>query len=470
MSRSKTKPLLEAVLITDVAAEGKALGHLNGIVVFVTQCVPGDIVDVQVIRKRKRFMEGYPVKFHKYSGNRSIPFCIHFGVCGGCRWQHLPYTEQIAYKQRQVKDMLERIGRVNPGTVLQALGSEKQTGYRNKLEYTFTNNRWLTTEEIQSGDPGIERRGLGFHIPGKFDKVLDIKECYLQPEPSNRIREFVKQFALEHSFEFFDLINQQGLLRNLIIRNNLKGEVMVIVSFFKREMELINKLLNALSQSFPEIVSLMYVINGKANDTLNDLTVELFKGNDHLVEDMEGLKFRISPKSFFQTNTEQAHRLYSVVRDFASLNGSETVYDLYTGTGTIALFLSKYCRHITGIEYVDEAIADAKINADLNQIGNASFFAGDIRAILTPSFIITQGHPDVIITDPPRNGMHADVVKAISEASPSRIVYVSCNPATQARDIEMLSDRYTVLKSQPVDMFPFTHHVENVALLGLNNG
>jgi 23S rRNA (uracil1939-C5)-methyltransferase len=469
MGRSGQKPLIENLQISDLAAEGKALAHHNGMVVFVTHCVPGDVVDVQVIRKRKRFMEGYPVKFHSYSSNRSVPFCKHFGVCGGCKWQHLPYSEQVKFKERQVYDALTRIGKVDVGERLPILASAMQTAYRNKLEYTFSGSRWLTTDEINSDDQQIERRGLGFHIPGKFDKVLNIEECYLQPEPSNSIREFVRNYAIAHDLEFFNLNAQSGFLRNLIIRNNLEGKVMVILSCYSYLPEQLFPLLDALSARFPEIVSLMYVINSKANDTLNDLDVQLYKGKDHLVEKMEGLEFRISPKSFFQTNSTQAYRLYSIVRDFAQLSGNEIVYDLYTGTGTIALFVAGRSGRVVGLEYVKEAVDDAILNAELNRITNAAFYAGDIRQLLTESFMNEQGYPDVIITDPPRTGMHADVVEAILKAAPQRIVYVSCNPATQARDIELLSPAYAVLKSQPVDMFPFTHHVENVVLLEKKN-
>lgn len=465
MSRSKVKPLLEQLEITDLAAEGKAIARHEGMVIFVTQCVPGDIVDVQIIRKRKKYMEGYPVKFHSYSNKRTEPFCSHFGVCGGCKWQHLPYTDQLRFKQKQVSDVLEHIGKVIANAVLPIQGGTNLTAYRNKLEFTFSNNRWLTSEEINSDNLQIERRGLGFHIPGKFDKVLNIEQCYLQPDPSNQIRDFVRRYAMDHQLEFFDLIHQRGLLRNLTIRNNKAGSFMVIVSFFKPDMKAIEPLLNALALEFPQITSLMYVINPKANDTINDLDVKLFKGEDHLVENMEDLVFRISPKSFFQTNTEQAHKLYSIARDFAQLKGDEIVYDLYTGTGTIALFLARHCKKITGIEYVEDAIQDARINADLNHIGNASFFAGDIRDMLQEAFFAEHGYPQVIITDPPRNGMHADVIKSMISAGPSRIVYVSCNPATQARDIELLSADYVLVKTQAVDMFPYTHHVENVVLL-----
>ncbi|MBN2813414.1 MAG: 23S rRNA (uracil(1939)-C(5))-methyltransferase RlmD, partial [Bacteroidales bacterium] len=386
MSRSKDKPLLEKLLIEDVASEGKAIARYQGMVVFVSLCVPGDVVDVQVIRKRKRYMEGYPVKYHEYSPDRAEPFCEHFGICGGCKWQHLPYPGQLKLKQRQVSDDLERIGKVDTARVLPIIGAETQQFYRNKLEFTFSANRWLTQSEIQSGQTGIERRGLGFHIPGKFDKVLDIQHCYLQPEPSNQIRNFVRRYAIENKLPFFDLLKQEGLLRNLIIRNNSAGEVMTIFSFY-REDKAIEELLDAVAKAFPQITSLMYVINPKGNDTLNDLEIKLHKGADHLIEVMDDLKFRISPKSFFQTNTSQAFRLYNVVREFAGLTGKELVYDLYTGTGTIALFLARHCRQVIGAEYVREATDDANINARLNNITNAVFYTGDIREIFTASFL-----------------------------------------------------------------------------------
>jgi 23S rRNA (uracil1939-C5)-methyltransferase len=465
MGRSKQKPLLEKLLITDIAAEGKAIARHEGMVVFVSQCIPGDVVDVQIIRKRRKFMEGYPVNFHTYSSNRQEPFCSHFGICGGCKWQHLPYPDQLKFKQQQVTDALTRIGKVEVDAILPIVASESQQYYRNKLEFTFSHSRWLTNAEIQSGELHHERRALGFHIPGKFDKVLDIERCYLQPEPSNEIRNYVRQYALEHDLSFFDLVRQEGLLRNLIIRNNQAGDVMAVFSFFMDEAETIEKLLFAVSERFPQIISLMYVINPKANDTLNDLTVRQYKGQDHLIEKMEDLEFRISPKSFFQTNTRQTGKLYSIARDFAQLTGEETVYDLYTGTGTIALFLARNCSKVVGLESVSEAIADACKNAELNGISNSLFLTGDIRELLNEKTTNLYGQPDVIITDPPRTGMHADVVQAIIASAPQRIVYVSCNPATQARDIQLLSGHYRVLKVQPVDMFPFTHHVENVALL-----
>ncbi len=465
MSRSKQKPFLEKLLVTDIAAEGKAIAKLDGQVIFISDCIPGDIVDVQVIRKRKRFMEAVPVKFHTYSANRAEPFCPHFGVCGGCKWQHLPYPDQLKSKQKWVSDSLERIGKVIPGNISPIIGGDPLTGYRNKLEFTFSHSRWLTNEEIQSGADAGERRALGFHIPGRFDKVLDISVCFLQPDPSNQIRNFVRQYALENDLAFFNIIDKSGLLRNLTIRNNLAGEVMVIFSFFRDDQEVIRDLMNATAAHFPEIASLMYVINPKANDTIQDLEVKLFAGKDHLVEKMENLSFKISPTSFFQTNTNQAAKLYALTREFAQLTGGETVYDLYTGTGTIALYLAGRCRKVVGLEYVQQAIDDAWINAEMNHIENASFFAGDIRDIMNTAFFEKSGWPDVIITDPPRTGMHADVVNAILQAAPSRIVYVSCNPATQARDISLMSEKYRVDRCQPVDMFPYTHHVENVALM-----
>jgi len=465
MSRTKIKPFLEKLQITDIAAEGKAIAKLEGMVIFVTDCVPGDIVDVQIIRKRKRYMEGYPVTFHAYSPNRSVPFCQHFGVCGGCKWQHLPYPDQLKSKHRQVVDNLERIGKVEIDAINPILASENLTHYRNKLEFTFSHSRWLTSPEIESGLPVKERRALGFHIPGRFDKVLDIDTCFLQPEPSNQIRLFVRQYAISNNLAFFDILHKEGLLRNLIVRNNQAGEFMVVLSVFEYRSAEVENLLNALADRFPQITSLMYAVNPKANDTLNDIDTVLFKGKDHLLETMEDLTFRISPKSFFQTNTQQAYRLYCIVREFAQLTGNEVVYDLYSGTGTIALFLARYSKKIIGIENVAEAIEDANANSALNKVSNAFFFIGDIREMLCEALFRQHGFPDVLITDPPRNGMHEDVVKAILLAGPSKIVYVSCNPATQARDVNLLSESYRMTKCQPVDMFPYTHHVENVALL-----
>jgi 23S rRNA (uracil1939-C5)-methyltransferase len=457
--------LLEHIEITDIAAEGKSLARINNMVLFVPHTVPGDIVDVQVVRKRKRYMEGFPLRFIRYSPLRVKPFCAHFGECGGCRWQNLPYEEQLKYKQKQVTDQFERIGKIRVDELRPIVPSENKTHYRNKLEYTFSDSRWLSREEMESDRIIKDRKALGFHIPGRFDKVLDIRECHLQPEPSNTIRNFIRDYALQNDLDFFNLVNQHGFLRTLMIRNSRQGEFMVVVSFFRDDKDAVHQLLETLQKAFPQIASLFYVINPKANDTLTDLEPVLFFGKDHLIEETEGLKFRIGPKSFYQTNPRQAHNLYKIARDFAGLDGKETVYDLYTGTGTIALFVAPYCARVIGIESVAESIEDARQNAALNGIRNAFFQPGDCRDILNPSFLAENGSPDVMIVDPPRSGMHADVVKAVTESFSKRIVYVSCNPATQARDIQLMSGTYRVTKMQPVDMFPHTFHVENVALL-----
>lgn len=427
--------------------------------------IPGDVVDLQIIRKRKKYLEGKVIRFHEYSPERIKPRCKHFGVCGGCKWQHLPYELQLRYKEKQVRDNLTRIGKIELPVINPIIGSEEEYLYRNKLEYTFSNKRWLTKEEVDS-DTEFENEGaLGFHIPGLFDKVLDITECHLQPEPSNSIRNAVKKFAVENKLDFYDLREQKGFLRNIIIRNSLNGKVMVIVVFFNEDVEKRELLLNYLQSEFPQITSLMYIINTKRNDSLGDQVPLLYKGVDHLVEEMDGLSFRIGPKSFYQTNTRQALVLYRTAKSFAGLTGKENVYDLYTGTGTIANYVAASCLKVTGIEYAEEAVMDAIFNSELNKISNTAFFAGDMNNVLNEQFFRANGRPDVIITDPPRAGMHEDVVKAISEAAPEKIVYISCNPATQARDIFLLSDRYKVEKVQPVDMFPHTHHVENVVLL-----
>jgi len=463
-------PLLEEVTITDIAAEGKAIARVNDMVVFVPFVAPGDVVDIQLNKKKHNYAKGYVVKFHKYSEKRSEPFCEHFGVCGGCKWQHLPYSAQLEFKQKQVIDSLERIGKVDLSEsikedTIRILGSEKIRYYRNKLEYTFSDKKWLSFEDIKKEDTIKDRNGLGFHIPGMFDKVLDINHCWLQEDISNKIRLEVKKFCNENNYDFFNLRSQEGLMRNLIIRNTTLKELMVIIVFFKDETAKIEALLKHLSENFPEITSLMYVINEKANDTIGDQNIVLYKGKDHIFEQMENLKFKIGPKSFYQTNSEQALELYKIVRQFADLKGNELVYDLYTGTGTIAQFVAGNCKKVIGIEYVPEAIVDAKINAEINGIKNTEFFAGDMKDILNKEFIELHGKPDVLITDPPRAGMHSDVVETILHASPDKIVYVSCNPATQARDIELLSTKYRVIKIQPVDLFPHTQHVENVALL-----
>ncbi len=427
--------------------------------------VPGDIVDVQVTRKRKSFLEGFVVKTHKLSELRVEPFCPHFGICGGCKWQNLPYEMQLKFKQQEVIDNLERIGKVELQNISPILGSAQTTLYRNKLEFTFSSKRFLTREEIGQ-DTDIERTpALGFHVPGLFDKVVDIDTCYLQGGFSNEIRNFIKRYALEHGLKFFDIRNQEGFLRTLIIRTSSTGEIMVVLAFFHEDRENREALLDALRQQFPQISSLMYVINEKANDTLTDQEIIRYAGKDHIFEEMEGLKFKIGPKSFYQTNSEQAYNLYSRTRELAGLTGKETVYDLYTGTGTIANFVAGKAAKVIGIEYVPEAIEDAKINSELNSITNTVFYAGDMKDVLNDDFIAAHGHPDVIITDPPRAGMHPDVVATILKAAPDRIVYVSCNSATQARDLHLMDAQYKVMAVQSVDMFPHTHHVENIVLL-----
>jgi 23S rRNA (uracil1939-C5)-methyltransferase len=465
VGKRKDQLLLENVRITDIGSEGNAIARVDNLVVFVPMLIPGDVADIRIVRKRKKYLEGIPVKFHEYSKDRIQPRCIHFGVCGGCKWQHLPYRLQLQYKEKQVYDNLQRIGRIDIPEYRPIKGSENEYLYRNKLEYTFSNRRWLTNEEVRSGLQIKTENALGFHIPGIFDKVLNIQECHLQPEPTNLIRNAVHEYAQDRNLPYFDIREQTGFLRNLVIRNSLEGDVMVIVVFYYEDETARKGLLDSLHDQFPMIKSLMYVINGKRNDSLGDQEVILYKGEDHLIEKMHGLKFRVGPKSFYQTNTKQASVLYSIVRDFAGLTGTEIVYDLYTGTGTIANYLADKAQRVIGMEYVGEAVSDAIANSEINSITNTAFFAGDIKDLLSRNFIEENGRPDVLITDPPRAGMHADVVKAIIEAAPERIVYVSCNPATQARDIEILSGTYKVTAVQPVDMFPHTHHVENVALL-----
>lgn len=465
MGRKKSLPLLEKVKITDIGSEGNALARVENMVVFVPMLIPGDIVDIQVIRKRKKFMEGRVVRFHEYSSDRIKPRCIHFGVCGGCKWQHLPYPLQLKFKQKQVTDNLSRIGKVDLPEENPIIGSPDLYLYRNKLEYTFSHKRWLTNEEIRTTAEIDREDGLGFHIPGLFDKVLDITECHLQPEPTNTLRNAVKEYAVKNGLEFFNLREQNGFLRNLIVRNNLGGEVMVIVVFFREDRKEREKLLDFIHETVPGITSLMYIVNSKKNDSLGDQEPILYRGDDHLIENMGGLKFRIGPKSFYQTNTKQAHELYKTALHYAGLTGKEVVYDLYTGTGTIANFVAGSAAKVVGIEYVEEAVKDARLNSELNGIYNTVFYAGDMKDILSDEFVSANGSPDVIITDPPRAGMHEDVVKVILKASPDKIVYVSCNPATQARDISLLSTSYDVKAIQPVDMFPHTQHVENVVLL-----
>lgn len=469
MSRKrKPLPLLENIAITGVAAEGKAIARVDNLVIFVPFAVPGDVADLQIRRKRHSYAEAEVVRFHKYSELRSKPFCQHFGVCGGCKWQCLPYSEQLRYKQQQVEDSLVRIGKVENPSISPILGSARQTRYRNKLEFGFSNKKWLTSEQIASGEIFETMDAVGFHIPGAFDKILDIEKCYLMDDINNRLRNGIRAYALEHGLSFFDLRAQFGVLRNMMIRTSATGEVMLLLQFCihnDEEQRQADGLLEHLHKKFPEVTSLVWVNNLKCNDTIGDLEAHTYAGTGFIYETMEDLRFKVGPKSFYQTNTEQAYTLYKVARDFAQLTGEELVYDLYTGTGTIANFVARKARMVIGIEYVPEAIEDAKENSRLNNIGNTLFYAGDMKDILNEEFIEKHGSPDVIITDPPRAGMHTDVIRAILFAAPERIVYVSCNPATQARDIQLLDPSYKVEAVQPVDMFPQTHHVENVVLL-----
>ncbi len=468
--KKKNLPLLKDITITGIAAEGKALTRIDDMVVFVPYCVPGDIVDLQVTKKKHSFMEARVERIVKPSEERCEAVCKHYGVCGGCKWQILPYPAQLRYKQQQVTDNLTRIGKVKLPEISPILGSKHIYAYRNKLEFTFADRKWLSWDEIHAAG-GLDQidnsYGLGFHITNCFDKVLDIEECHLMPDINNRIRNGIRRFARDHAMTFYNEHTHQGQLRTLILRANHKGEIMLILSFGEPLDDNGFALLEWLHSEFPEIVSLQYVVNTKYNDTIGDLDIQVFFGADHIMEEMEGLQFKVGPKSFYQTNTEQAYELYKVARDFAELTGEELVFDLYTGTGTIANFVAKQAKQVIGIEYVPEAIEDAKVNAKLNLLDNTLFFAGDMKDILNEDFIAQYGRPDVIITDPPRAGMHEDVVKTILFAEPRRIVYVSCNPATQARDLALLDEKYEVTKVQPVDMFPHTQHVENVVQLKL---
>lgn len=468
--KKKNLPLLKDITITGIAAEGKALTRIDDMVVFVPYCVPGDIVDLQVTKKKHSFMEARVERIVKPSEERCEAVCKHYGVCGGCKWQILPYPAQLRYKQQQVTDNLTRIGKVKLPEISPILGSKHIYAYRNKLEFTFADRKWLSWDEIHAAG-GLDQidnsYGLGFHITNCFDKVLDIEECHLMPDINNRIRNGIRRFARDHAMTFYNEHTHQGQLRTLILRANHKGEIMLILSFGEPLDDNGFALLEWLHREFPEIVSLQYVVNTKYNDTIGDLDIQVFFGADHIMEEMEGLQFKVGPKSFYQTNTEQAYELYKVARQFAELTGEELVFDLYTGTGTIANFVAKQAKQVIGIEYVPEAIEDAKVNAKLNLLDNTLFFAGDMKDILNEDFIAQYGRPDVIITDPPRAGMHEDVVKTILFAEPRRIVYVSCNPATQARDLALLDEKYEVTKVQPVDMFPHTQHVENVVQLKL---
>lgn len=469
MGRRKLDLILENVKIEAVAAEGKSLAHVDGTVVFVEFAVPGDIVNVKVTKKKKNYMEGFILEIVKPSEDRLQPFCEHFGICGGCRWQPLPYDMQLKAKQQQVWDQLVRIGHLEIPDISPILPSDKTKYYRNKLEFTFSNKRWIYNNEDPDSLTDEERLGLGFHVGKFFDKVLDIKHCSLQPEPSNEIRLFIREYAVTHNLEFYNIRENTGFLRNIIVRNNQVGDVMLTLCFAYDDQDKIVPMLDAIAAEFPQIKSLHYVINEKLNDSISDLDCILYKGEDAIWETMGKLKFKIGPKSFYQTNSEQAYKLYSVAKEFAALTGNEVVYDLYTGTGTIAQFISDKASKVIGIEYVKEAIEDARINAEANGITNCTFFDGDMKDILTADFIKEHGKPEVMIIDPPRAGMHPDVVKVIMEATPERIVYVSCNPASQARDLAMMSPMYEITAVQPVDMFPHTMHVENVCALKLKD-
>jgi len=475
MSRKRKEPkIIENVTMTGFAAEGKSIARIDDLVVFVPFVVPGDVVDLKVLKKKHSYAEAVAVRFHEYSKVRAVPFCGHFGVCGGCKWQNLPYEEQLRYKQKQVEDALTRIGKVELPAISPILGSGQTVCYRNKLEYSFSNMRWLTEEELQQKVPAdapdtrVKEPGVGFHIPGAFDKVLHIEKCWLQDDISNRIRLEVYGYALEHGIPFINLRSQQGMLRDMMVRITTTGQIMVLIQSrveTPAQMETFMQLMQHVSDTFPEITSLLYVVNNKCNDTFADLEVMTFRGEDFIYETMEDLRFKIGPKSFFQTNSRQALKLYSVVRELAAIKPGELVYDLYTGTGTIAQFVARDARQVIGIEYVPDAIEDARENARLNGIDNTLFYAGDMKEVLTREFLEEHGTPSVIITDPPRVGMHQDVIDVIKLASPERVVYVSCNPATQARDLALLDDMYSVCTVQPVDMFPHTQHVESVVLL-----
>ena len=466
MSRRNKKQVFTKVEVIDAGAKGKTIAKApDGKVIFLSNAIPGDVVDVQTFKKRKAYYEGKATTFHTLSKKRTEPVCEHFGTCGGCKWQNMAYEHQLYYKQKEVTNNLTRIGHIELPEVTPILGSANEYFYRNKMEFSFSDSRWLTLKEIQSDKDLGDKNALGFHIPGMWDKILDVKKCHLQADPSNAIRNAVKAFAIEHNFEFFNTRNQEGLLRTLMIRTSSTGAIMVVVQFFKDDKEKRELLLNHLATTFPEITSLQYIINEKANDTIYDQEVICYKGEDHIFEEMEGLKFKINAKSFYQTNSDQAYELYKIARDFAGLTGNELVYDLYTGTGTIAQFVAKQAKKVIGVEAVPDAIKAAKENAQLNGIDNVEFYVGDMKNVFNDSFIKTHGQPEVIITDPPRDGMHKDVVNQILNISPEKIVYVSCNSATQARDLALMDAVYKVTKTQAVDMFPQTHHVENVVLL-----
>ncbi|AWK05230.1 23S rRNA (uracil(1939)-C(5))-methyltransferase RlmD [Flavobacterium crocinum] len=469
MGRKNTdKVVFHQIQVLDAGAKGVSVAKApDGKVIFIPNVVPGDVVDVQTFKKRKAYYEGKAVKFHELSDYRVDPICEHFGVCGGCKWQNMKYSQQLAFKQNEVKNHLQRIGKIELPEFEDILGSEKQFFYRNKMEFSFSNSRWLTEKEIGSTEDLGNRNALGFHIPKMWDKILDINKCHLQEDPSNAIRNEIRAFANEHNLAFFNPREHSGLLRTVMIRTVSTGEIMVLIQFFEDDKENRELILNHLHEKFPQITSLQYVVNGKQNDTIYDQDVILYKGRDYILEEMEGLKFSINAKSFYQTNSDQAYELYKITRDFADLTGNETVYDLYTGTGTIAQFVSKKAKKVIGVESVPEAILDAKANAERNNITNCEFFVGDMKVVFNEAFIAQHGKPDVIITDPPRDGMHKDVVEQILKIAPKRVVYVSCNSATQARDLALMDGKYKVTRVRPVDMFPQTHHVENVVLLEL---
>ncbi|KLT70042.1 MULTISPECIES: 23S rRNA (uracil(1939)-C(5))-methyltransferase RlmD [unclassified Flavobacterium] len=469
MGRKNTdKVVFHQIQVLDAGAKGVSVAKApDGKVIFIPNVVPGDVVDVQTFKKRKAYYEGKAVKFHELSEHRIDPICDHFGVCGGCKWQNMKYSQQLYYKQNEVKNHLQRIGKVELPEFETILGSDKQFFYRNKMEFSFSNSRWLTEKEIDSTEDLGNRNALGFHIPKMWDKILDITKCHLQEDPSNAIRNEIRAFANEHNLAFFNPREHSGLLRTFMIRTASTGEIMVLIQFFEEDQKNRELLLDHLYEKFPQITSLQYVINGKANDTIYDQDVKLYKGRDYILEEMEGLKFSINAKSFYQTNSDQAYELYKITRDFAGLSGNETVYDLYTGTGTIAQFVSKKAKKVIGVESVPEAILDAKANAERNNITNCEFFVGDMKVVFNEAFIAQHGKPDVIITDPPRDGMHAAVIDQILKIAPKKVVYVSCNSATQARDLALMDEKYKVTRVRPVDMFPQTHHVENVVLLEL---
>ncbi|GJQ03602.1 23S rRNA (uracil(1939)-C(5))-methyltransferase RlmD [Capnocytophaga canimorsus] len=466
MKKKNQKLVFENIEVIDAGAKGKSVAKApDGRVIFLSDAVPGDVVDVQTTKKRNAYYEGFVTKLYKSSERRTEPVCEHFGYCGGCKWQNMSYEHQLFYKQKEVENNLKRLGKIELPEIQPILGSEKIYFYRNKMEFSFSDTRWLTPEEIKDSESIDNRNGLGFHISGAWDKILDVKKCHLQADPSNAIRLAVKQFALKHEMPFYSPRNQSGFLRSMMIRTASTGEFMVVIQFFEENKTQRGLLLDFLSEKFPQITSLQYIINGKANDSIYDQEIICYKGRDYIYEEMEGLRFKINAKSFYQTNSEQAYELYKVARDFAQLTGNELVYDLYTGTGTIAQFVAKKARKVVGVEAVPEAIEDAKVNAQNNNITNVSFFVGDMKNVFNEAFIAENGVPDLIITDPPRDGMHKDVVQQILNIAPPKVVYVSCNSATQARDLALMDAMYKVTKVQPVDMFPQTHHVENVVLL-----